>query len=146
MCSVDWLQLSSDKPPSPEHLSFPSPPPEKPPCSFSFVLFVNFLQLLSSARRHAAFHSTVQQITFRPVSIQSPRPVIGNIQSFLCSQEGFITTRFQWGSWWPDASSCSSGVCCTRSIVPNLSCRVSDCLTHLRSCHGPEPPSSVLWP
>ena len=95
---------------------------------------------LYSTRRPAAYCSTVPRITFPPVSIQSPRPVIGTIHSFHCSPEGFITIHSQWGFWLQAVTYCSSGMCSTGSIMTTWSCRVSDYLTDLRSCHGNEPP------
>uniref|UniRef100_A0A3B4T2M2 Uncharacterized protein n=1 Tax=Seriola dumerili TaxID=41447 RepID=A0A3B4T2M2_SERDU len=51
--------------------------------------------LLSSPCRHVIFRSTVQRISFPPVSIWSLRLVIRTIQSFHRPQKGFITIHFQ---------------------------------------------------
>nr|XP_046257828.1 protein STPG4 isoform X1 [Scatophagus argus] len=45
--------------------------------------------------KHVMFRSTVQRISFPPVSIQSPRLVIRTIKSFHCPQKGLITMHFQ---------------------------------------------------
>lgn len=69
---------------------------------YCYLLFCPLPSLISCSRRHVMFRSTVQRISFLPVSrIWSPGPIINTIQSFHCPQK--VSLQYTFNRFWLQA-------------------------------------------